>query len=80
MFYKAVTYDVCEHQDLYQDMNDYAIDFAGDVEEQIRKLAKQDIAPVVKLYESETSDFKEFRLYEEYRFAEYDCKCTSVID
>ncbi|TGB00764.1 hypothetical protein [Halobacillus salinus] len=75
MLYKAVTYDVCEHQDLYQDMNDYTIDFAGDVEGQIRKLAKQDIAPVVKLYESETSDFKEFRLYEEYRFIEYECDC-----
>jgi len=68
-----VTYEVCEHNNLYLDMNEYNIDSSEDMDKQIRELAKMDVAPVVKVYESDTSDFKEFRLYKEYKFKEYEC-------
>ncbi|MFC7319758.1 hypothetical protein [Halobacillus campisalis] len=72
----AVTYDVCEHNNLYEDMNEYPVDLTVDIDNQIRKFAKKDVAPLVKLYESETSDFKELRLSKEYRFKEYECSCN----
>ncbi|MCP3033035.1 hypothetical protein LF817_17055 [Halobacillus sp. A1] len=72
----AVTYDVCEHNNLYEDMNEYPLDLTVDIDNQIRKFAKKDVAPLVKLYESETSDFNELRLYKEYRFKEYECSCN----
>lgn len=34
-----------------------------------------DFAPLVKVYESDTPNFKEFRLYKEYKFQEYECGC-----
>lgn len=76
-YYIAVTYEVCEHNNLYLDMNEYNIDSSEDMDKQIRELAKADVAPVVKVYESDTSDFKEFRLYKEYKFKEYECGCNS---
>lgn len=72
-----MTYEVCEHNDLYLDMNEYNLEASEDMDKQIRKLAKVDVAPVVKVYESDTSDFKEFRLYKEYKFKEYECCCNS---
>ncbi|MFP5115180.1 hypothetical protein ACSU64_22755, partial [Bacillaceae bacterium C204] len=75
-YYIAVTYEVCEHNNLYLDMNEYNIDGSVDMDNQIRELAKVDVAPVVKVYESDTSDFKEFRLYKEYKFKEYECGCN----
>ncbi|MCT8139928.1 hypothetical protein H1D32_20840 [Anaerobacillus sp. CMMVII] len=74
--YKAVTYDVCEHNHLYEDMNEYFFDSFEDMEKQIKEIAKLDIAPLIKVYESDTSDFKQIRLYKEYRFEVYDCGCT----
>ncbi|SER79900.1 hypothetical protein [Salipaludibacillus aurantiacus] len=74
--YLAVTYDVCEHNDLYQDMNEYCLDTSSDLDKQIRELAKRDVAPLIKVYESHTSDFKELRLYKEYKFKEYECSCN----
>lgn len=75
-YYFAVTYEVCEHNNLYLDMNEYNIDSSMDMYKQIRELAKVDVAPVVKVFESDTSDFKEFRLYKEYKFKEYECGCN----
>ena len=75
-FYVAVTYDVCEHNHLYEDMNEYPLDSNGDLDQQIKTFAKKDIAPLVKLYEADTSDFKELRLYKEYKFEEYECRCN----
>ncbi|KMY45419.1 hypothetical protein AC622_15290 [Bacillus sp. FJAT-27916] len=74
-FYLAVTYDVCEHNDLFIDMNEYILDLTKDVEEQIKELAKVDVAPLVKVYESDTREFKEYRLYKEFIFKEYECGC-----
>ncbi|WP_462406305.1 hypothetical protein [Gracilibacillus sp. Marseille-QA3620] len=74
-FYLAVTYDVCEHNDLFIDMNEYILDLTKDVEEQIKELAKVDVAPLVKVYESDTCEFKEYRLYKEFIFKEYECGC-----
>ncbi|RLL48321.1 hypothetical protein D8M04_03375 [Oceanobacillus piezotolerans] len=76
-YYIAVSYDVCEHNNLYENMNEYPIDASIDLEEQVRDFAKKDVAPIIKVYESQTSDFKEFRLYREYKFKEYECRCNS---
>lgn len=75
-YYFAVTYEVCEHNNLYLDMNEYKIDSYENMDKQISELAKVDVAPVVKVYESDTSDFKEFKLYKEYKFKEYECGCN----
>ncbi|MDG5788562.1 hypothetical protein QA612_13835 [Evansella sp. AB-P1] len=74
-YYIAVTYDVCEHNKLYEDMNEYHLDSSADFEKQIREFAKTDFAPLVKVYESDTRDFEEIRLYKEYNFKEYECGC-----
>ncbi|QGQ45810.1 hypothetical protein [Metabacillus sediminilitoris] len=74
-YYIAVTYEVCEHNNIYLDMNEYNIDSSKDLDKQIREVAKVDVAPLVKFYESDTSDFKEIRLYKEYKFKEYECGC-----
>lgn len=76
-YYIAVTYEVCEHNNLYLDMNEYKIDSSEEMDKKIRELAKLDVAPVVKVYESDTSDYKEFRLYKEYKFKEYECGCNA---
>jgi hypothetical protein len=75
-YYLAVTYDVCEHNNLYVDMNEYPLDMSIDLDEQISKFAKMDVAPLVKVYESNSSDFEELRLYKEYKFKEYECGCN----
>lgn len=74
-YYLAVTYDVCEHNILYEDMNEYTLDSFADMDKRIREFAEKDIAPLIKVYESDTSDFKELRLYKEYKFKEYECGC-----
>jgi putative NADPH-quinone reductase len=75
-YYLAVTYDVCEHNNLYVDMNEYPLDMSIDLDEQISKFAKMDVAPLVKVYESNSSDFEELRLYKKYKFKEYECGCN----
>ncbi|WP_078592963.1 hypothetical protein [Evansella clarkii] len=74
-FYIAVTYEVCEHNNLYEDMNEYPLDSSADIETQIREFAKKDVAPLVKVYESDSRDFKEVRFCREYKFKEYECDC-----
>lgn len=77
-YYLAVTYDVCVHHDLYEDMNEYLMDGFDNLEEQVKAFAKKDIAPVVKVYQSTSSDFSdEITFYKEYRFKEYECNCTN---
>lgn len=76
MYYFAVTYEVCEHNNLYLDMNEYIIESSEDMDKKIKEFAKLDVAPVVKVYESDTSDLKEYRLYKEYKFKEYECGCN----
>ena len=73
--YMAVTYDLCEHNNLCEDMNEYILDASDDIEKQVRKFAKIDVAPLIKVYKSETNDFKELKLYKEYKFKEYECGC-----
>ncbi|MFD1850780.1 hypothetical protein [Oceanobacillus bengalensis] len=74
--YIAVTYDVCNHNNLYEDLNEYPLDMSIDIDKQIREFAKMDVAPLIKVYVSDTSDFKAFRLYREYKFNEYECSCS----
>lgn len=73
--YIAVTYDVCEHNDLCEDMNEYILDSTADIDKQVSELAKIDVAPLIEVYESISSDFKKLELYKEYKFEEYDCDC-----
>jgi len=75
-YYIAVTYDVCEHNNLYEDMNEYPLDLSIDIDKQVREFAKVDVAPIIKVYESDTIDFKQLRLYKEYKFKEYECGCN----
>lgn len=75
MYYFAVTYDVCEHQSLCEDMNQYEIDLSEDLEKQLKQFAKQDVAPLVRIYESRTTDCSKPRLVKEYYFEEYKCHC-----
>ncbi len=74
--YVAVTYDVCEHNDLYEDMNEYILDSFADMDKQVKGFAEKDVAPLVKVYKSVTSDFQELTLYKEYKFKEYECDCN----
>jgi hypothetical protein len=74
-YYFAVTYEVCKHNNIYMDMNEYNLDSSKELDTQVRELAKVDVAHAVKVYESDTSDFKDFRLYKEYKFKEYECGC-----
>ncbi|MBU6081567.1 MULTISPECIES: hypothetical protein [Allobacillus] len=73
--YVAVTYDVCEHNDLYEDMNEYNLDSSVDMGKQVKRFAEQDIAPLVKVYETASSDIGELTLYKEYKFKEFECDC-----
>ncbi|GAB3056583.1 hypothetical protein [Virgibacillus ainsalahensis] len=75
-YYLAVTYDVCEHNDLFEDMNAYHLISLDNLDNYLKHLAKKDNAPVIKVYVSDTSDFKELRLHKEYRYREYECGCV----
>jgi len=75
-YYLAVTYDVCEHNDLFEDMNIYPLISLDNLDDYVKYLAKKDIAPVIKVYVSDTSDFKELILYKEFKFMEYECGCV----
>ncbi|BAQ10609.1 hypothetical protein OXB_2138 [Bacillus sp. OxB-1] len=46
-----------------------------DIDKQVREFAKVDVTPLIKVYESDTSDFKQLRLYKEYQLKEYECDC-----
>ncbi|MFB1050302.1 hypothetical protein [Paraliobacillus sp. JSM ZJ581] len=74
--YIAITYDVCEHNNLYEDMNEYIINPSTNMYDQVKTFAKIDIAPLVKVYESSTKDFKELLLYKQFVFKEYECNCN----
>ena len=77
LYYLAITYDICEHNHLVEEMNEYRLDPNVEIEQQLIKLAKKDIAPLIKVYQSMTNDFKEVTLYKEYIFKEYECKCNN---
>ncbi len=75
-YYIAVTYDVCEHNGLCEEMNKYILSLSTpEMDEQVKEFAKLDVAPLIKVYESVTSDFKDIALYREYNFKEYECDC-----
>ncbi|MCA0987463.1 hypothetical protein [Guptibacillus algicola] len=76
-YYLAVTYDVCEHNDLFQDMNEYPIRSSVDMEAEVREFAKLDVAPLVRVYVSDTHDFKNVTLHKDFTFHEYECGCDS---
>lgn len=74
-FYLAVTYDVCAHNHLFEDMNSYPLDLSINLDEQIRDFAKQGIAPVVSLFTSDNPDFENLIFLKEYSFKESECSC-----
>lgn len=73
--YIAITYDVCKHHDLYENMNKYILNSSTEIDKQVKEFAKKDVAPLIKVYESVTDDLKDITLYKEYRFKEYECDC-----
>lgn len=73
-YYLAVTVDVCEHNSLYEHMNEYQIKDSVNLDGEVAKYAKQDIAPIVELYECVGAKKK---LIKKYQFKEYECKCNS---
>ncbi|WP_079528007.1 hypothetical protein [Halobacillus hunanensis] len=75
-YFLAVTYDVCEHNELFEHMNEYPLESSVDMENQVRNFAKLDVAPLVQVYKSETSDFQELKLHKEFKFKEYECGCN----
>jgi hypothetical protein len=78
-YYFAVTNEVYEHNNIYIVIDEYNLDSSEDMDKQIKELAKLEVAPLVKVYKSDTSDFKEFRLYKEYKFKENECDCNGVL-
>ncbi|WP_277674100.1 hypothetical protein [Piscibacillus halophilus] len=74
--YVAVTYDVCKVENLFEDMNHYQLEPSINMDEQVNQYAKQDIAPVVRVYEKSNAN-QTSNLYKEYHFKEYDCSCSS---
>lgn len=75
-YFIAVTFEVCEHNNIYEDMNEYRFESSADIDKQIKEFAKIDVAPIVKVYESHTSNFEDLRFYREYKFIEYECGCN----
>lgn len=73
--YVAVTYDVCEHDDLCEAMNEYILGSSVDMDKQVKGFAEQDVAPLVKVYESNTSNLGVLTLYKKYKFKKYECHC-----
>lgn len=55
----AVTYDICEHIELIEDVNEYPLESSIDIERQGRRFVELDVASLEKVYKSETNDFKE---------------------
>ncbi|MGN1402501.1 MAG: hypothetical protein ACI4XL_13490 [Bacillus sp. (in: firmicutes)] len=74
-YYFAVTYEVCKHNDIYMDMNEYKLDSSKDMDQQLREIAKADVAPLIKVYESDAGNWEGGKLYKEYTFKEYECGC-----
>ena len=74
-YYMAITYDVCEQQGKYVDMNEYKISCLEQLDEQVRQFARADVAPIVKVYESDKSDYENAKLYTKFKFPEYECCC-----
>lgn len=74
--YIAITYDICEHDDLCEEMNEYILNPSVNMDEQIKEFASIDVAPLVKVYQSVRSDLKELTFYKQYTFQEYECRCN----
>ena len=74
-YYMAVTYDVCEQQGTSVDMNEYQISCLEQLYDQVKQFALADVAPMVKVYESEKSNYENARLFTKFKFPEYECSC-----
>ncbi|MBD3106975.1 hypothetical protein IEO70_01100 [Bacillus sp. AGMB 02131] len=74
-YYMAVTYDVCEQQGTSVDMNEYEISCLEQLYEQVKKIALADVAPIVKVFESDYSTYENAKLYTKFKFPEYECAC-----
>lgn len=75
-YFMAITYDLCEHQHLCEEMNTYILDSSTSMDTQVQAFANTDIAPLVKVYTSTTPVFIEMSLYTSYTFKEYECRCN----
>ncbi|HZG71479.1 MAG TPA: hypothetical protein VEY51_08065 [Chondromyces sp.] len=79
IYYIAVTYEICEHNRVFEELNEYILDSQAGMAGQVRKLAKLDVAPMVRMYQSDTKDYTKISLYKEYRFKEYECSCKGSV-
>ncbi|WP_035531167.1 hypothetical protein [Halobacillus kuroshimensis] len=73
--FRAVTYDVCPHESLFEAMNSYVIEKEEDIEAAAAKAAAQDVAPVVHVYQTPVEDESAPLFYKEYTFDAYTCRC-----
>lgn len=74
-YYVAVTYDLCDHYNVCEPMNEYVLNNIVSIDEQIDHFAKQDIAPLVKLFCLNEYDSKQMTQCGEYKFKQYECHC-----
>lgn len=74
--YKAVTFEVCEHQGLFTDMNEHRLHSLDDLYEKIKSIADYEIAPIVRVYASDSEDFAKTKMIKEFKFMEHDCGCA----
>lgn len=67
----AVTYDVCEVENLYESMIEHTISDPNNLDEEVAAIAARDIAPVVKVFNNK-------HLVKEYTFSQYECSCSEL--
>lgn len=75
-YYIAKTYDRCEHENFCVEMNEYIVESLEHIKQFVNKIAENDIAPLVKVYESISKQFNEIKLYKQYEFKQYECHCN----
>ncbi|MGP4071102.1 hypothetical protein ACTWQB_00940 [Piscibacillus sp. B03] len=68
----AVTYDVCEVENLYESMIEHTISDTNNLDEEVAAIAARDIAPVVKVFNQNR------QLVKEYTFSQYECNCSEL--
>ncbi|WP_027963876.1 hypothetical protein [Halalkalibacillus halophilus] len=76
--YIAVTYDICEVEDLFMDMHEYVFSTDQELELLVKKFADIDIAPLVRVYTTTKEDSSDPTFYKDFHFEEYDCGCEKL--
>lgn len=72
-YFIAVTYDVCQHEGFCEPMNQYVFNPKIPIEAQVKEFSGKDIAPLIKVYQSNKDDFQQ--LVSDKEFERYNCQC-----